>query len=278
MATPSVPQSSAIYTVTGGDGSGEVAVINDQASANYVGSFGEEGITGLDSPDIREAAWNLVEDDGGVHGNFFFGRRPITLNLEVLGTTTTLRNQRLQKLKVATRALRSDGLLQWTPDGGVAQRINFRTQQSFRVSGGWKKDAFVGLVAADPLIYSEAQPVVTLTAGVSSSIPNDGDFPAPAVIRINGPGTNPRFFNNGTGITTVRFPTTTLAAGAWIDVDLKNHTAFDNLGASRYGEIEFSTATWQLFAPGLGAGWRISWASGNTGASTAVVTYRHAWA
>src|SRR5687767_13381883 len=72
------------YTLTGPQA--VVAVLNDSADGNWVGDTTE--VTGLDSPDVRESADDIVEGDGGVHGNFYYGRRPITLSGNIKGHTT----------------------------------------------------------------------------------------------------------------------------------------------------------------------------------------------
>jgi len=63
------------YELTGPDGT--VAVFNDASDSKNVGTL--TALTGLDSPEIRENAQDLVESDGGVHGAFYFGRRPVTM-------------------------------------------------------------------------------------------------------------------------------------------------------------------------------------------------------
>jgi hypothetical protein len=62
-------------------GDGVRVVFNDPQDADYVGML--TNISGLDSPDVREAADDLIGDDGGVHGNFYYGRRPIVLEGQI---------------------------------------------------------------------------------------------------------------------------------------------------------------------------------------------------
>lgn len=268
----STAETGAVYTITGEDNT--QAVINDPSSSFYVGSVGADGITGLDHPEVRENAWALVEADGGVHGNFWLGRRPITMTFEVIGTSVTQRNNRLQRLKQAQRALRGDGTIKWTPTGSVEQQVSFRTQQPMRVAGSWLKTVFIGLVCADPRIYSTA---LHSTAGINEATPttihNAGDFPSPPSLRIHGPGTNPVVKNAGVPIT---FSGLTLAAGDYVDVDLLQRTVIDNTGASRYSTIDFLNTTWWYIYPGDNTV-RIDWGSGSTAASDLDVTWRDAW-
>ena len=109
---PLATQIGAVYTLTGPDGS--VAVFNDPSSPNYVGMLTE--VTGLDSAEVRESASDMVEADGGAHGTFYLGRRPVVLNGKVFGHTTEVeRSLRLDRARRASLALRGDAVLKWTP-------------------------------------------------------------------------------------------------------------------------------------------------------------------
>ena len=61
------------YAITGPDGTR--AVFNDRDDPDFVG-FLTAPPAGLDSPEVRESSDLVVEGDGGVHGLFYFGRRP----------------------------------------------------------------------------------------------------------------------------------------------------------------------------------------------------------
>lgn len=66
----------AIYELVGPDGTR--AVFNNRDDVDFVGWLTAPP-SGLDSPEVRESADLLVEADGGIHGAFYFGRRPFTL-------------------------------------------------------------------------------------------------------------------------------------------------------------------------------------------------------
>lgn len=98
---------------------GVTATFNNPFDPNYVGMLTE--VTGLDSPDIRESAEDLVESDGGVHGRFYYGRRPITMNGRIFGhVSNTERAYRSDLARRASQCLRQDGQLSWVP----SQRID----------------------------------------------------------------------------------------------------------------------------------------------------------
>ena len=109
---PHAIETGARYQLVGPDGT--TAVFNDPLDVNYVGMLSE--VTGLDQADIRESAQELVEADGGTHGNFYFGRRPITMSGIVFNHTSVVqRNTRLDLARRASNALRGDATLTWRP-------------------------------------------------------------------------------------------------------------------------------------------------------------------
>lgn len=168
---------STAYTLTGPDGTR--AVFNNMADRDYVGMLTE--ITGLDSPEVRESAEEAVQMDGGLHGDFFFGRRPVTLTGLILNPASVgERDRRMTKIARASNAMRADAQLSWVSEGGVQQYINVRRQQPLRVSGGWQKSFQLGLVAADPRIYNRDIKVenvaTTLSAPTSPTTIAQDDF------------------------------------------------------------------------------------------------------
>src|SRR5438105_3999485 len=96
------------YTLTGPRG--DAVVFNDITDPNYIGMLTD--ITGFDSPEVRESADDYVQMDGGVHGDFFYGRRPITLSgILINPVSATDRNIRQNKLSSASDAMRADSVL-----------------------------------------------------------------------------------------------------------------------------------------------------------------------
>lgn len=113
---------------------GVVAVFNDPTDPNYVGMLTD--VTGLDSAEVRESAEDLVETDGGQHGNFYFGRRPITMTARVFGHASILeRNLRIDRAERASLALRGDSVLTWKPS---VRRDNLVTNpRAVNDTSGW---------------------------------------------------------------------------------------------------------------------------------------------
>jgi hypothetical protein len=141
------------YTLTGPDGT--VAVFNDSSDPNFVGSLSPES-SGLDSPEVREDAQDATEADGGVHGNFFYGRRPVILQGTIGPASSAAdRNAKVSKLLRASNAMRGDAVLKWKPAGAAVEvSLPLRRQQAVRLTKGYVKDFFLPLVSATAEIYS----------------------------------------------------------------------------------------------------------------------------
>lgn len=109
---PFATEYGAHYRLVGPDGS--VATFNDVADPSYVGMLTD--VTGLDSAEVRESASELTEADGGAHGLFYFGRRPITMTGKVIGHASVAeRNLRMDRARRASLALRGNATLSWKP-------------------------------------------------------------------------------------------------------------------------------------------------------------------
>lgn len=147
------PEASIKYTFVGP--SGARAVINDPSDPDFVGYLdGDEAISGIESPELRDSYADLADKDGGMAGTNFYSRRPIVMNGKVFPTSAADRNTKLGKLMAATDARFADGTLTWTPSGGEPVFVKFRRQLPFRAKGGFNKEFMLGLVCADPRIYT----------------------------------------------------------------------------------------------------------------------------
>jgi hypothetical protein len=268
-----VPENGIPYVLTGPDGSR--AVFNDDTDPDFVGLLdGEKGITGLlDGADVRENGMDLVEGDGGVHGAFYLGRRSGTLEGIIWpDPDMTAVNAREQKLKRATRALRADAVLSWTPTGGTTRRLLVRRKERVAITARRPKEFQVQLVSASPRIEATTESNQTITPGaaageigISSPISNQvgsgyqasgagivanlGDMEAVWRARITGPVTNPRLRNNTTG-QELRF-TITLQAGEYLEVNADTHAiTFGAALTPRYAALDFANSDWWLLQPG----------------------------
>lgn len=147
------PEASIKYTIVGP--SGARAVLNDPTDPDFCGYLdGEEAITGIDSPELRDSYTDFADTDGGMAGSSFYTRRALVLNGKVIPASATDRNEKIGKLMAATDARFADGTITWTPTGGEPVYLNFRRQLPFRAKGGFNKDWQVGLVCAEPRIQT----------------------------------------------------------------------------------------------------------------------------
>lgn len=272
---PLATQVGAVYTLTNGTWT---AVFNDPTSPNYVGMLTE--VTGLDSAEVRENFTDLVESDGGVHGNFYMGRRPIVLTGKVFGhTTIAARDARLDKARNASLALRSDATLSWTAASGAAVFVPVRRQQPFRESGAWVKEFQIPLVSQYSQIFGSTLKTSAVTAaGTGVVLENQGNFPAYPILRITGISGNTTTVTDGHGGTFKTLNTLAVASGEVVEFDMLNHTGTFTAGArngqsaTRY--IDFtSITTWPSLVTGNNT---FTLASGAAGSLT--VIYRDTWA
>lgn len=292
---PTGPQYGVKMTLIGPDGT--VVTFNDSTDANNVGTITE--VTGFDSPDVRENGDDLVGMDGGYHGDFFYGRRPITITGLIHDHVDTVdRNLRMTRLMQATNAMRADAVLQWMPDGAIQEQfVTLRRQQPLRITGGWNKQFAISLVAADPRIYSadlfSSSVNASDTAGATGAawpwkfplsfgaavtngqvfIENDGNALTYPVLTITGPGTNPSVINATTG-QVISF-IYTLAAGETLVVDTLNRTVLLNGTTNKFGAVDFGNTSWWGLIPGVNDV-RLAFFDYQAGASLRV-DYRYAW-
>jgi len=288
-------QTGTTYVLTGPDGTR--AVLNDPSDLDFVGYLdGDGGIKGLESPEVRESADVLVEADGGVHGNFYYGRRPIVLtgwiDPDPDQATSNLRQERLFR---ASNAMRKDAVLTWTEDGSVARRLVLRRQQQLVIASQRPKTFQLPLVSAQAEIEAAAEQSLVLASGASGYlgfasptvsplqsviaaggqqfVVNAGTTPAYPILELSGPITNPRVLNNATGQEFRMIYT--LAAGETLIADLRRRTVLLGGTVSRYSAVEFPASKWWALKPGNND-IRLNAASAGAGAQV-VVRWRDSW-
>lgn len=295
MTTISGPQDDTKYTLLNDDGS--EAVFNDPTDSNYVG-FARW--TGLDSPEIRESAYDLVQADGGVHGDFWHGRRPIVGSIEIAASSVQDRNTKMTRLQQAANCPRADATLTWTPDGGVEQFVRVRRNQPLRRADepGWLSKWSLPLVAADPRIYStglnssNVAPSGSVTTGrvysktyakaylgslpavATMAITNQGTMETPPTIRIDGPCSNPIITNVTANKAIVL--TCTLTTGQYLTIDTQNRTIVLNGTTNRFSWLDLADTDWWFLLPGSN---QLSFYAATYTAPPCLftVSWRHAW-
>lgn len=273
MAWVSIP-----YELIAADGSRAVVGNSDTATTDpdFVGYLdAESGITGLlDRAGVRESATDLVEADGASHGSFWLSRRSGTITgvLFVGGLDPTIVANAESKLKRATRALRSDGILRWTPpNDSTPRQLRVRVQDGPRITARRPKAFQVTLVSTDPYALSASELSVVITPGAAAGevgvtspvtnpmttsmnvtaqqfVVNAGDAPTWPRFRLDGPITNPQILNNTTGEQVAL--AYALGTGEYLDVYPELGRILLNGTANRYSAVDFANSSWFQLDPG----------------------------
>jgi hypothetical protein len=285
------------YELTGPNGIR--CVWNDQADPDYVGVITE--VSGLDAPEMSESAENLVQEDGGMHGDFFYNRRPVVIDGLLLNPLDAAeRNARMLKISAAADAMRSDALLRFQPTGMEMLRMSVRKQNGPRFAGQWQKTCQVGLVADDPRIYSDEVYSASIEAALTGSsiqgrtfpetgtisygagdtagqllITNTGNTTTYPILTITGPGNFPALINATTGATMYLTGALTSTDSITIDTNPLRRTIILNNALSVYSRLKFVDSTWWGLVPGVND-IQLTFASFSTGAAMGI-QWRNAW-
>lgn len=265
------------YEIIGPDATRAVVGNGDAARADpdWVGWLNaESNIQGLlDPASITGSGSNLVERDGRVLGpSFMNGRSGTITGFFDANLTPTVIAGRESKLKRASRALRADGTLRWTPpNDSTPRQLRFRRQDGPRVTGRRPKTFQLTLECGDPFALGSTLQTLTITAGAAAgevgisdpfrdpissplnptaqqTVQNAGDAPVWPYFRITGPITNPVLLNNTSGESVVI--AYTLNAGEWLDIYPERGAVLAQGTADRYGSVDFVQTSWWQLQPG----------------------------
>jgi hypothetical protein len=262
----------AIYEIVGPDGTR--AVINDPTDADFVG-FLTSPPTGLERAGVRENGEDLPEADGGVHGDFLYGRLTWTLQ-GVIPPIGSQRSwiERQDRLLLATDAMRGDAELRWSPSEGVPVRVLFRQQQPTRITERRPKQFLVAGVCEASGVQAQGLTVATVTPGeavaggpVSSPLksPLGGTSALPTGVlatshgrsvawpklTVYGPCVNPTITNATLGRSLVLTYTLNAGEALVIDTEPRNRSVLLNGQANRYSAVNFLTSQWWGIRPGI---------------------------
>lgn len=282
-----------VYELVGPDGTRAAfgntnAVLTDP---DMVGVLADEGITGLDSPDVREVAQEIAGGDGGIHYPFLRGRRPVAINGVLWQAdediaSVNARERKLSKaagladsqLNVIGGGIDSDSILAWTNTGLPKRRLAVRPQQPARYTGRRPRNFLVALVCADWRILSDALHSDGPTSfGTARTINNAGDVLATPRFVINGPHTTPgatlQIKNNTTGLFLTFKTGFALSAAQQLIVDFAPpYPSALRDGLDVYGQIDYGNTSWWGLVPGNNSVQVNGVSTGNW-----TVTWRDAW-
>lgn len=277
---PYSPQLGAPYTIT--SPAGIIADLNNPASANFAGIVSD--ISGLDGAEVRESAEDLTQADGGQHGDFYFGRRPITMTVRFVNFASgNARDAGIDRLRRATKAMRGDAVLKWTNVGSgglftpAAMQTWVRRQQPFRVTGNYAKEVQLALVSEYASLYSQTSHTLAGTSSVAAENQGDAEsFPLLRVTVTSGTSVNPVIYGpNGTQVSTFNPAggNLVISAGHWIEFDTLNRVAYFDTGASANSNILYSGSTvpWPYLEGATTSTFNLA------GGGNLSVTWRDAW-
>lgn len=227
------------------DGRGEIAVLNDSTSGNFVGYVFDS--SGFDGPSVRTSMDDIPQGHGAVLGSFYHGARSFTLDVVLaLAATSALSFARRDKLYRAFNAMAADGTIVYTETGGSARLLSFRREQPPR---GPNADRHVLLsgISADPRIYKNTPTTGTspqTNNGNAGSLPTFTFTPSGGTVVItnttSGLGSPALSLAQGTGY---------LSTGSAVTVDFNAKTVVQG-GVSKYASVIFPTSIWWEVVPG----------------------------
>lgn len=254
-------------------------------------------VQGLDSPQFRETYRDHEGNDGGFLDAEFEKGRDILLEGTVYATTSTIETY-LDSLKYNYKPVQDPIPFYFNPPG-IGERLLYVKSRGVRYD--WDTARRIGmtsiqfmLYAEDPRIYTGGNALSTTIAfggstGVGlafsfgfnvdfgggstpagANVTNSGNRPAPVVIVITGPVTNPVVGNTTSG-RTLRF-NITLGALDTLTIDTLYRTVYLNGNINRRNTL--TTPEWFYIEPGTNQ----IFYGGLTGTGSSInLTFRSAW-
>jgi hypothetical protein len=228
----------------------------------------------LGYPEVREDISDAPDTDGQIDLTTYYGGRVIAIELALLDTPLALADQVRAFTSPAARPYLYVGEDEWgserrarvrsaqatiTRQRGLLQTATMQLQ--WKAPDGILEDATQQTISLPvfspasstgvrfPTTFAMSWPITMNTS--AQTFPIQGSVPINWVGRLYGPCTGPRFSLDTTG-ETLSFPTLTLAAGDYLEIDTRNHTALVNGSpdASRLGQLDFAASTWWRLRPG----------------------------
>lgn len=259
-------------------------------------------VTGMDGGTMRVNVEDVPMRDLGIVFDAFEGPAYPVLEGVITAADPAPRQLKEDFLRTCLDSLkRADGTLDWLPSGQATRR-----QRTVRIaeridipgeSGTVLKRFLIPLVAKDPRAYSETQQTATSSAlGVSGvlgpppffifqrvqsggnlSLTAGGSVDTYPIVRFTGPITGPAIRNQTTG-KTVSFPSLTVVAGNYLEIDMRNESAILNSDPNQPMERYLDAAASEFWALQANVPNLIKLSgTAYSGATVASVLYRNAF-
>lgn len=229
-------------------------------------------IEGLDNAPFATSITDQDGRDGGYVEAQYETTRTVTLGGIVYANPSLLETY-LDSLKYNFRPLNVNTPLYFNHGTGQIRCV-FGKSLGFKASKDQmrrlgKAEFQVQIACEDPRIYDSTVTTVTIAVAGNGTATLIGNRQAPAIMRLNGPLTNPAITFSGITMTF----NTTLIAGQYIDIDLVLRTCLRETGASVRHLMTFTGGTWYLLNGGSST---LSLAA-SAGTGNLVITTRSAW-
>ena len=265
-----MPETDIPYELVGPDGTR--VVFNNPADPDYVGRL-DPGDGIAFGGDVRDSYFDHVEQDGGFDGPGFAGRLSVALKglIEPEIDATVLYSYE-QRIKRASRALRADARLRWTPTGQPQRELLLRRTAYPAIGERRPKRFQLALAAADPYPRAPAESSVTVDPAVtpgagglasalgsplqttqtrprgSITVTNAGDADAWARFRVDGYVRDPVIWNVRTDERVqlgIEVP-----SGFWLDIRPERGSVLLNGQSKRWNAYDFAASNWWKLPPG----------------------------
>jgi hypothetical protein len=252
------------------EASGLTSLTLDEASGYAVRAF-DPGF-----PVVRRVAEDRPDSDGEIDRTAYFGARVVALTVALFPTDTLTMQQVRDKFRAfahpSTRAyiyyrqadtederrlaiiadqqnqpmtnpFLQELTAQWRAPDGIEEAA---TETEVSVSA----DAGAEAGRAYDLTFDRTYPASNVAGAVI--VTNLGNIPVDPILRLYGPCTNPRIENATDASKSLRFTGVTLAAGEYLEVDVRNRTVRANgdAAANRYSNLDFTLSQWWRLLPG----------------------------
>jgi hypothetical protein len=282
------------------DWQGATIALEDEAAGYFCAALD------LGAPTVREVVDNLPDADGAVDRTQFMGPRAVSADITALAGAGAVIDDVARRfgpfMVPSARPVLHYVLDVGTPDG-LEHTLTVRpASYDWQLVGNVQRDIHLAWVAADPVARDALVQQAIAWAG-SATIPgrtypltfpraypatggspntailhSDGDVPIQPAVRIWGPIGGPVVtFTPPSGPTfRIAFLSTFMvAAGSYVDVDTRLHTAFYNgdPAQNQLVSIDWSTNSWPILSPGIDWQMIVSGTS-TTGVSQAVATWQ----
>lgn len=196
-------------------------------------------VTGLDLPAFRTGDIPSAQDHGSYPTPDRLDVRDVILTVEMVAASSSALNTLVTALAAATAPDSTTRTLVFRLPGQSNRQINCRARGRSHPIGwqyvvGNSQQVQVRFVAHDPRIYASTATTTVINPGGAGSVGNGlGTFPAPFVVRFNGPVTNPTLTAGGR-VTSIAG---TIASGDWVQIDTLRRTVVTNTGSDYYGNV-----------------------------------------